>query len=70
MISWLLQKLIRLYQLLLSPFWGSQCRFFPTCSNYGIEAIQKYGSVRGSYLTVRRICRCNPWTDGGFDPVP
>ena len=70
MISWLLQKLIRLYQLLLSPFWGSQCRFFPTCSNYGIEAIKKYGSVRGSYLTVRRICRCNPWTDGGFDPVP
>jgi putative membrane protein insertion efficiency factor len=70
MISGLLQKLIRLYQLLLSPFWGSQCRFFPTCSNYGIEAIKKYGSVRGSYLTVRRICRCNPWTDGGFDPVP
>ena len=70
MISWLLQKLIRLYQLLLSPYWGSQCRFFPTCSNYGIEAIKKYGSVRGGFLTIRRVCRCNPWAEGGCDPVP
>lgn len=70
MTSWLLQKLIRLYQLLLSPYWGSQCRFFPTCSNYGIEAIKKYGSIRGGFLTIHRVCRCHPWAEGGFDPVP
>lgn len=70
MISRLLISLIRLYQLLLSPFFGSQCRFTPTCSHYAREAIEKHGSLRGSFYSVRRLLRCHPWHCGGYDPVP
>jgi len=66
----LLIGLIRLYQLCLSPFVGSSCRFYPSCSHYGIEAIKKHGAIKGSYLTVLRLGRCHPWCDGGHDPVP
>ena len=61
---------IRLYRKTLSPFIGQQCRFEPTCSHYGEEAIAKHGALRGSLLTVWRILRCGPWSKGGYDPVP
>ena len=62
--------LIKLYQYTLSPFFGRQCRFVPTCSQYGIEAIQKYGVMKGGWLALKRILRCNPWGGSGYDPVP
>lgn len=61
---------IRLYRKTLSPFIGQQCRFEPTCSHYGEEAIAKHGALRGAILTVWRILRCGPWSKGGYDPVP
>lgn len=66
----LLQALIRGYQLLVSPFLGSHCRFTPSCSQYASEAIGKYGAMKGSWLAIRRILRCHPFCRGGFDPVP
>jgi putative membrane protein insertion efficiency factor len=59
---------VRLYQLFLSPLIGQHCRFQPTCSRYFIEAVQKYGALRGSWKGVCRICRCHPWNPGGWDP--
>ena len=61
---------IRLYRKTLSPFISQQCRFEPTCSHYGEEAIAKHGALRGTILTVWRILRCGPWSKGGYDPVP
>lgn len=69
-MSRLLQFLIRTYQVLLSPFLGDHCRFTPSCSQYAIEAIERHGSIRGSWLAIRRILRCHPFCDGGYDPVP
>ena len=66
----LLLALIDGYRLLLSPFFGSQCRFYPTCSSYAREAIAVHGSLKGSWLAVTRILRCGPWHPGGSDPVP
>ncbi|MCK0537444.1 membrane protein insertion efficiency factor YidD [Alcanivorax quisquiliarum] len=66
----LLLGMIRLYQYLLSPWVGNQCRFWPTCSEYARLAIIHHGSAKGSLLAVRRVCRCHPWHPGGFDPVP
>jgi putative membrane protein insertion efficiency factor len=65
-----LKYLIRGYQLAISPLIGPCCRFHPTCSQYGIEAIETHGALRGSWLTVKRIARCHPFHEGGFDPVP
>jgi putative membrane protein insertion efficiency factor len=62
--------LLRAYQYALSPLLGRNCRFHPTCSEYGIEAVQKYGALRGGWLALRRVCRCHPWNPGGYDPVP
>lgn len=62
--------LIKAYRLLLSPFLGQACRFEPTCSRYTEEAIEIHGVIKGGALGVRRICRCHPWNEGGFDPVP
>lgn len=70
MVAKFLKLMIRLYQIGLSPFWGSQCRFYPTCSCYAMEAIDKHGAVKGFFLSVYRILRCNPWSKGGIDPVP
>ena len=67
---WLPVKLIRLYQITLSPYMGRQCRYTPTCSNYAIEALQKHGLLRGSWLATKRILRCAPWGGSGYDPVP
>ena len=62
--------LIRFYQKLISPMLPSSCRFFPSCSEYTYQAIEKYGVLRGGWLGVRRVGRCHPWHPGGFDPVP
>jgi putative membrane protein insertion efficiency factor len=62
--------IIKIYQYLLSPLFGASCRFTPTCSQYGIEAIKKYGPFKGGWLTLKRIGRCHPWGNHGHDPVP
>ena len=69
-MKWLVLKLIRGYQLVLSPFVGFHCRFQPTCSAYAIEAISLHGVLRGGALTAKRLLRCNPRSESGFDPVP
>lgn len=66
----LLILLIKGYRLFLSPWLGSSCRFEPTCSVYALQALQRFGGLKGSYLMLRRIGRCHPWCDGGLDPVP
>jgi putative membrane protein insertion efficiency factor len=58
------------YRLLLSPFLGANCRFYPTCSAYASEAIETHGAARGTWLAVKRILKCHPWHPGGVDPVP
>jgi putative membrane protein insertion efficiency factor len=70
MIAWLFLLLIKIYQLVISPLLGSNCRFTPTCSQYGVEAIKKYGPFKGGWLTLKRIGRCHPWGKHGHDPVP
>ncbi len=62
--------IIRFYQLVISPILPSACRYTPTCSAYGIEALKKHGAIKGSVLTIKRILRCNPWGGHGEDPVP
>ncbi len=69
-MSRLLVALLRAYQLLVSPLIGQNCRFYPTCSNYAIEALRVHGAGRGGLLAARRVCRCHPWNDGGVDLVP
>ncbi|MBV9748353.1 MAG: membrane protein insertion efficiency factor YidD [Acetobacteraceae bacterium] len=66
----LLSLLIRLYQWTLRPFIGAQCRFEPSCSHYALDALAEHGATRGSLLAAWRVLRCNPWTPGGYDPVP
>jgi hypothetical protein len=62
--------LIRIYQYFLSPLMGAACRYTPSCSQYGLEAIKKHGAFKGGWLTLKRIARCNPWGGHGHDPVP
>lgn len=69
-LSWVFLGIIRLYQILLSPLLGASCRFTPTCSQYGIEAIKKHGPFKGGWLTLKRIGSCHPWGKHGHDPVP
>jgi putative membrane protein insertion efficiency factor len=68
--AWLAMGLIKAYQHVLAPLLPPSCRFTPSCSQYTLEAIRKYGFLKGSWLGVRRIVRCNPWHPGGCDPVP
>ncbi|NVI90218.1 membrane protein insertion efficiency factor YidD [Actinomadura sp. BRA 177] len=69
-VATVLILLIRAYRRFLSPLLGQQCRFHPTCSAYGLEALQVHGALRGTWLTARRIARCHPFNPGGYDPVP
>lgn len=62
--------IVKAYQRLISPMFPPTCRFSPSCSQYSYEAISKYGVVRGVWMSIRRIGRCNPWHSGGYDPVP
>jgi putative membrane protein insertion efficiency factor len=61
---------IKAYQYLISPMLGPSCRFTPTCSEYAAQAVQKYGAFKGLWLSIKRIGRCHPWHDGGYDPLP
>jgi uncharacterized protein len=63
-------RLIRLYQLLLSPLFAGSCRYYPSCSQYTYEAVTRYGWLRGSWMGMKRIGRCHPFAKGGYDPVP
>lgn len=65
-----LLMLIRFYRAAISPFTPPRCRYIPTCSEYALEAVEKYGAAKGSFLAARRVLRCNPLHKGGFDPVP
>jgi putative membrane protein insertion efficiency factor len=62
--------LIRIYQYFISPLMSASCRYYPTCSQYGAEAVKKYGGFKGGWLTLKRIASCNPWGGHGYDPVP
>ncbi len=62
--------IFRIYQKVISPLTPPSCRFYPTCSHYGVEAVQKHGAIKGIYLAVRRILSCHPFHEGGYDPVP
>jgi putative membrane protein insertion efficiency factor len=66
----LLRAAIRVYQLVVAPLLGPRCRFYPSCSSYALEAIAAHGAVGGSWLTAKRLARCHPFCDGGYDPVP
>lgn len=67
----LLTILLRFYQWVIRPLMGApNCRFYPSCSNYALEAVREHGAAHGSYLAFRRVCRCHPWNAGGVDPVP
>ena len=68
-MKYILIKLIKLYQKIPGSF-HSSCRFLPTCSNYAIEALEYHGAIKGSFLAIKRIIRCNPWGKSGLDPVP
>lgn len=69
-LTWLLLLLVRAYQYTVSPLLGPVCRYEPSCSRYGFEALWRHGALRGSWLTLRRLSRCHPWSAGGVDPVP
>ena len=68
--GWWLQRLILGYRAVISPLVGSRCKYLPTCSEYGYAAIGEWGALRGTWMAIRRVGRCNPWRDGGYDPVP
>ena len=69
MLRRLIIGLVWLYRGTLGPLLGGQCRYQPTCSQYMIDAVSKYGAVRGGWRGIRRICRCHPWSEGGYDPA-
>lgn len=63
-------RMIRFYQTAMSPLFPPRCRYIPTCSEYALQAVEKYGPLRGGFLALRRLLRCNPFHKGGYDPVP
>ncbi len=68
-VATVMVMLIRFYRAFISPLLGKRCRFYPSCSQYALEAVERYGAIRGGYLAVRRILRCHPFNPGGYDPV-
>ncbi|MCY4305167.1 MAG: membrane protein insertion efficiency factor YidD [Aestuariivita sp.] len=70
LLSYAIALPIRLYRLILSPWVGYNCRYQPTCSSYALEALEKHGSIKGTWLTLRRIARCHPFGQCSYDPVP
>ena len=62
--------LIKMYQLIISPLFRPSCRFIPTCSQYSLEALKKYGLLKGGWLSIRRLSKCHPWGGSGYDPLP
>jgi uncharacterized protein len=68
-LSWLITATVRVYQLCISPILGPKCRFQPSCSQYVIDAVRKYGPLRGAWRGAKRISRCHPWNEGGYDPA-
>ena len=69
-LSYFLKALITVYKYVVSPLLGPKCRYLPTCSSYALEAIEVHGPLKGSWLGAKRILRCHPWGDSGYDPVP
>ena len=69
-VKYLLIGLLKAYRAVISPIYGQVCRYHPSCSAYALEAVTVHGSLRGSWLAVRRLARCHPWAAGGYDPVP
>ena len=68
-MKYLVIGIIKLYQKFLSVFFSGSCRFYPSCSQYAIDSLKKYGFIKGSYFSIKRIFRCNPFNEGGYDPV-
>jgi putative membrane protein insertion efficiency factor len=69
-LAWLLRACVQAYRWTISPLLGPSCRYHPTCSAYALGALDEHGALRGSWLAARRILRCHPWHEGGYDPVP
>jgi uncharacterized protein len=69
-VRWALIGFLRAYRLVISPLYGQVCRYHPSCSAYALDAVTTHGSMRGTWLAVRRLARCHPWAAGGYDPVP
>jgi len=69
-VKYLIIAFIKAWRAIVSPWYGQVCRYYPSCSTYGLEAVRLHGAVRGSWLTIKRLLRCNPWSLGGVDPVP
>ncbi|MFK7746622.1 MAG: membrane protein insertion efficiency factor YidD [Roseobacter sp.] len=69
-LAWVLSLPVRGYRLIFSPWVGHNCRYQPTCSAYSLEALQRHGGLKGGWLTAKRVCRCHPWGQSGYDPVP
>lgn len=68
--AWLISLPIYFYRYAISPMLPATCRYTPTCSQYALEALKRHGPIKGSWLTIKRICRCHPWGGSGYDPVP
>ena len=69
-MKWLLIGFIKFWRAAISPAYGNVCKYYPTCSKYGLDAVTTHGAIKGAGLTIWRIMRCNPWSHGGYDPVP
>jgi putative membrane protein insertion efficiency factor len=69
-MKYLLIGFLKSYRLLISPLYGNVCRYYPSCSAYALRAVSVHGAMKGSWLAVRRLLRCHPWSPGGYDPVP
>jgi putative membrane protein insertion efficiency factor len=69
-VKYLLIGFVRLWRLVVSPLYGDVCKFYPSCSAYGLEALQVHGAAKGSWLIANRLAHCHPWSSGGYDPVP